>query len=241
MPHDIEKLKKRLSHPFANTERLREALTHRSYAVENNLKYDNQRLEFLGDAVLEIVLTDYLFQRYPDSDEGALTKMRSGLVRQEAIATLARELELGDYLIVGRGEQGSGGAERDSTLADLFEAVLGAYYLDAGFEAVRCFIIDLIEQRFPDPEQMLVSINPKGWLQEYSQRRWNIPPSYEVVAVSGPEHLPTFEVEARLNDWTARGHASNRKQAESRAAASLIELLRANDPELSGEGKNAHV
>ena len=170
MPRDINELKARLNGEVQWSARLAEALTHRSYAVENALAYDNQRLEFLGDAVLEIVLTEYLFRLYPECDEGAMTKIRSALVREAALARLARKLELGEYLQVGRGEKESGGADRDSTLADLFEAVLGAFYLDGGFEPVREFITAMFAAEYPEPRRLLGTINPKGQIGRASCR-----------------------------------------------------------------------
>lgn len=151
MARNIEELKKRLGFAGPWSNRLAEAVTHRSYAVENNLGYDNQRLEFLGDAVLEIILTEYLFHLYPDAAEGEMTKIRSALVREPALARLARRFELGEYLLTGRGEHDSGGADRDSTLADLFEAVLGAFYLDAGFDATRQFVTGADPRRVSRP------------------------------------------------------------------------------------------
>lgn len=205
--------------------RLREALTHRSFAVENNLDYDNQRLEFLGDAVLELILSEDLFQRYPDADEGVLTRIRSALVREAALVRLARKLELNRFLRIGKGEQESGGNERVSTLADAFEAVLGAYYLEAGYAATRDFLVRLVGEEFPDPVALLQGINPKGELQEFSQSRWNEQPEYRVRSVAGPEHQPTYEVEVRLRGSSAIGRASGRKAAESEAARKLLELL----------------
>ncbi len=226
MPQAIEKLKTLLDYPPEVGDKLREALTHRSYSVENNLSYDNQRLEFLGDAVLEIILTDHLYFRYPEADEGELTRMRSALVRESALALLARKLELGTFLMTGRGEQEAGGAERDSTLADLFEAVLGAAYLEIGFDKVRRFVITLFAENFPNPEELLLEINPKGALQELSQGRWGEQPEYQVVSVTGPEHQPTFEVEVKLRNYVARGRAAGRKAAESQAARQLLEFLK---------------
>ena len=206
-------------------------MTHRSYAVENNLGYDNQRLEFLGDAVLEIILTEYLFHLYPDAAEGEMTKIRSALVREPALARLARRFELGEYLLTGRGEHDSGGADRDSTLADLFEAVLGAFYLDAGFDATRQFVTGLIRDEYPDPRSLLTSINPKGQLQEYSQRRWGLTPKYSILHTSGPEHLPVYEVEVRLSRYNAVGRAANRKAADGDAARQLYRYLSNKEPE----------
>ena len=225
MTRSIEELKNKLGADIPWSGRLEEALTHRSYAVENGLSYDNQRLEFLGDAVLEIALTEYLFCLYPECDEGAMTKMRSALVREGALAALARKLELGEYLLVGRGEQEAGGAGRDSTLADLFEAVLGALYLDGGFERARCFILEMFRAEYPDPRSLLSSINPKGLLQEYSQHRWGKPPIYSILRTTGPEHLPVYEVEVSLHGYVAFGRAASRKQAESAAAQNLYLYL----------------
>ncbi len=225
MPRDINELKERLGRDVNWSSRLTEALCHRSYAVENLLPYDNQRLEFLGDAVLEIILTEHLFRLYPDSDEGVMTKMRSALVREEALAGLARTLSLGEYLMLGKGEAESGGKDRDSTLADLFEAVLGALFLDAGYENAREFILNLFREVYPDPRSLLSSLNPKGLLQEFSQQRWGVAPTYAVLSTSGPEHLPVYEVEVSLLKYVAVGRAASRKQAESAAAKTLYFYL----------------
>ncbi|MDR0932361.1 MAG: ribonuclease III [Victivallales bacterium] len=225
MKRDVNELKVQLGEDIAWSNRLIEALTHRSYAVENALPYDNQRLEFLGDAVLEIALTDYLFNLYPDCDEGAMTKMRSALVREPALANLAKKLEFGEYLSVGHGEAEIGGAGRDSTLADLFEAIIGAFYLDAGFERVKRFIWDVYRSEYPDPRSLLGSINPKGLLQEYAQRRWGISPVYSILRTTGPAHLPIYEVEVSLHGFFAFGSAASRKSAESEAARQLYSYL----------------
>lgn len=240
MPEDIEKLKKTLGIAFREPHLLKEALTHRSYAVENKLDYDNQRLEFLGDAVLEIILTDYLFALYPDADEGILTKMRSALAQQDAIARLARRLELGGYMYIGRGEAGSGGADRDSTLCDLFEAVLGAGYLDAGLEVVRKLVLDLVRGEFPAPRRMLSGLNPKGTLQEYTQHVMGFAPEYRVLKVEGPEHNPVYEVEVTAGDYTASGRGGSRRQAEFIAAGALIALIAEKDARVMDFGVAVH-
>ncbi len=225
MPRDIEELKKKLGFAGSWSQRLTEAITHRSYAVEKNLPYDNQRLEFLGDAVLEIILTEYLFRLYPEASEGEMTKIRSALVRESTLAQLARRYQLGEYLRTGKGEHDSGGANRDSTLADLFEAVLGAFYLDVGFEETKKFLTELIRAEFPDPSSLLDILNPKGQLQEYSQRRWGVIPHYSVLHITGPEHVPLYEVEVHLAGFNAIGRATNRKTAEGYAAQTLYRFL----------------
>ncbi|MBE6385096.1 MAG: ribonuclease III [Lentisphaerae bacterium] len=210
----------------ADSKWLLEAFTHRSYAVEHNLTYDNQRLEFLGDSVLEIVLTEHLFKLYPAMTEGDMTKTRSALACEGSLAVLARKLDLGSYLRIGRGEQGAGGIDRDSTLADLFEAFTGALYLESGFEAARLFLLDQVNSNFPDPRRLLVELNPKGKLQEFSQQHWNEIPHYTVFRHSGPQHLPLYEVEVTLRCYTAMGSGRSRKQAEFNAASQLFQFLR---------------
>ena len=222
----ISELARFIGLPEQSHDLLTEALTHRTYAVENGINYDNQRLEFLGDAVLEIIHTDYLFHLYPDLPEGDLTKIRSALACESMLAGLARQLQLGKYLRIGRGERSTGGNDRDSTLADLFEAVLGAVYLEAGFEFARNFVLNLFKKHCPDPRQQLLSLNPKGRLQEISQRRWGEVPSYWLIRQSGLQHLPCFEVELRVHNLVTIGHGGSRKQAEIAAASVMCEYIR---------------
>lgn len=207
---------------------LGEAFTHRSYAVEHDLGYDNQRLEFLGDAVLEIIQTEFLFKRCPDSPEGQLTKIRSALACEGTLAEWARRLKLGTHLRMGRGEDCNGGAARRSTLADLFEAVLGAVYLDLGFAAAKDFVTPLLEAGFADPGELLLELNPKGQLQELSQKLYGRTPDYSVLSVSGPPHLPHYDVEAHVAGFVAVGGGNSRKNAESKAAATLYRYLEAH-------------
>ena len=223
----ISDLVKILGLPESSHDRLKEALTHRTYAVEHGIHYDNQRLEFLGDAVLEIIYTDYLFHLYPDLPEGDLTKIRSALACESMLATLARKLNLGKYLLIGRGEQGSGGNDRDSTLADLFEAVLGAVYLEAGFEFANNFVVDLFKKYCPDPREQLLSLNPKGRLQELSQRRWGCVPEYKLLRQSGLQHPPLFEVELTVANLVTIGTGGSRKLAEIAAARNMCRYLKA--------------
>ena len=231
MPEDIEKLKLKINYNFKNKALLREALTHRTYAVENSLPYDNQRLEFLGDAVLEIILSEYIFQLYPKAKEGELTKMRSAMVNQHSLATLSRNIELGTFMITGKGEKENGGCDRDSTLSDLFEALIGAFFLDADLKTVKEFVLKLVKKEFPDPHKLLLDLNPKGLLQEYSQKKWNEPPIYEILSVNGPDHAPTFTVEVIIDQIRASGTASSRKQAEIEAAKSAIAIISEKDPD----------
>ena len=232
MPTDIEQLKYRISYTFKNRSLMREAVTHRTYAMENQLKYDNQRLEFLGDAVLEIILSEFIFSRYPTADEGMMTKLRSALAQQDALATLARRLELGDFLLMGHGERDSGGGERDSTLSDLFEALLGAIYLDGGLDPARSFVMESVNTVYPDPAELLARLNPKGTLQEYTQRKWSVAPTYEVIDTTGPDHLKIFTCEATVRDFRGVGSGANRREAECEAARQVIEAIAAKDPDI---------
>ncbi len=224
---DIAKFKYQINYDFRNKELLKEALTHRSYSVERGLKYDNQRLEFLGDAVIEIIFTEYLFNKYPNEQEGVLTKMRSALVKQEALAQLARELCLGDFLRLGKGEQDAQGRERNSSLCDLFEATVGAIFLDSNIDRVKEFIVPLIEKYFPDPESMLTSLNPKGSLQELTQKKFGTAPSYKLIDSSGPDHMPSYTYSVMVNGkQLAIGVANKRKTAESIAAEEALKVLK---------------
>ena len=204
---------------------LREALTHRTYAVEHGIRYDNQRLEFLGDAVLEIVLTEHLYHLYEDLSEGDMTKIRAALSCEHTLAEAAREIGLGEYLLIGQGEQDCSGNERESTLCDLFEGVLGAIYLSAGLEASRKFVLDRLKHDCPDPRRLLCSVNPKGQLQELVQSRWKRVPEYRLFRSGGPPHDPFFEVEVRVGNFIAPGRGSSRKQAEVDAAGKLAGFL----------------
>lgn len=224
--NEAETLSLRLRLPGVS-QHLPEAFTHRSYAVEHGLDYDNQRLEFLGDAVLEIIQTEYLFRRCPEATEGQLTKLRSALACESALARWSRELGLGDWLRMGRGEDDNGGAARRSTLADLFEAVLGAIYVDLGFEAARAFVLPMLESCASDPGKLLSELNPKGRLQELSQRLYGKTPTYNVLCVSGPQHMPRYDVEVRVAEYVAVGSGNSRKVAECEAAAQLCRYLAA--------------
>lgn len=227
MTSDPVKLQKTLGYTFQNQALLKEALMHRSFATENNITYDNQRLEFLGDAVLQIILTEYLFTRYPDFHEGDLTKLRSALANQDTLALLARDIDLGSALILGRGEIECGGSLRNSTLSDAMEALMAAIMLDSTQAKVREIFLGLLLKRYPNPADLLADLNPKGNLQEYTQQTLGCQPEYRVLSISGPDHNPSFEIEVRINGKAvATGRANKRKIAESKAAKAALELIR---------------
>lgn len=224
---EISKLEAKLGIIFKDPELCKEAFTHKSFAAEHDLKYDNQRLELLGDAVVQIILTEELFKRYPTLQEGALTKIRSALVNQDSLARFARDLGLGESLRLGRGEKEMNGNDRASTLCDLFEALTGAIYLDQGLEKARGFFLNILNRLVPEPAAVLSDLNPKGSLQEFTQHLGKGVPQYKVLSVSGPDHKPVYEVEVSLHGIAPEtASATNRKQAEGLAAGKLLARLK---------------
>lgn len=232
MSGSLKQLQQTIGYEFKRIELLREAMTHKSYAAEWNVKYDNQRLEFFGDAVVELVLTRYLYFRYPELQEGDLTKIRSAVVNQDSLAKFARAVGLGQYIQFGQGEIDSHGGERESTISDAFEALAAAIYLDGGYEAAEKFILKVFTAEIPEPMNMLSSLNPKGHLQEFAQANFNLKPVYQVLNISGPQHEPCFEVAVSIGSrQLGIGKAQNRKAAEQAAALQALELLRQEQKE----------
>jgi len=231
---DLVKLERILGIKFGNESVYREALTHKSFAAEHQLTYDNQRLELLGDSVVQIILTDYLYKRYRNLQEGDLTKIRSAMVNQDALAQFARDISLGSFLMLGRGELELHGQDRDSTISDAFESLMGAIYLDKGLATATEFFLPILLRNYPDPAECLNDINPKGILQEFTQQKAQGVPQYRVVSVSGPAHAPQYEVEVLIRDKViARGTACSHKLAEREAARAAVRIL------LHGDGKPA--
>jgi ribonuclease III len=217
-------LEEQIGYKFRNSLLLAEALTHPSVGHETQRHhFNNQRLEFLGDAILQLVITEYLYQRFSSEAEGQLTKLRSRLVSRESLRVRAAALDLGQYLMIGRGEEASGGRKRSSTLADAYEALIGAIYLDSDLETARKFILS---QSKPDLDQVAaapVDINPKGHLQELLQSISPSSPAYETVSESGPEHDKTFIVKCVWERMTlGEGSGRSKKQAETAAAADAM-------------------
>jgi ribonuclease III len=220
----VDPLEDRIGYKFRNPLLLAEALTHPSLRHETQQHhFDNQRLEFLGDAVLQLVITEHLYGHFKDDAEGKLTKLRSRLVSREALTVHAATLELGQYLLIGRGEEASGGRERSSTLADAFEALVGAIYLDSDLSTVRQFILGQAGKGLAQLIEEPVDINPKGHLQELLQAISPRSPAYEVVSQSGPEHEKTFVVRALWEGLTlGEGTGRSKKQAETAAAVEAM-------------------
>ena len=229
---DFAELQIRLGHPFRDENLLRLALTHPSVAHEANaVTAHNQRLEFLGDSVLGLVLSGALYDKFSAADEGALTKSRAKLVNAGTLAAHARALGLGAHLVLSRGEENTGGRDRASALADAFEAVLGAVFLDGGFEAAREFILREFAADFGELTEAADIENPKGELQERLQADSPHAPEYEFIAATGPDHDRVFECTVRhAGAELARGAGKSKKAAESAAALAALEKLRAEKP-----------
>jgi len=225
-------LQTRLGHHFRDESLLRLALTHPSIAHEANVATaHNQRLEFLGDSVLGLVLSRELFEKFPTVDEGALTKSRAKLVNAGSLALHARTLGLGAHLILSRGEENTGGRDRASALADAFESLLGAIFLDGGFEAAREFVLREFAADFSSLTEAADIENPKGELQELLQSRSPHAPEYDFLSATGPDHDRVFECAVRhAGAELARGTGKSKKAAESAAALAALEKLRAEQP-----------
>ena len=225
---DLADLQTRLGHVFRDESLLQLALTHPSVAHEQGAPVQhNQRLEFLGDAVLQLILTRELYQKFPDFGEGPLTKARAKLVNRRALAEKGKALNLGVHLIVSRGEAAHGGRERPSALADTFEAVLGAIYLDGGLPAAEQFVERHFHEAYGELSDIPVLENPKGELQELLQSRSAEAPQYHVVSTSGPDHDRVFEcIVEHEGKELARGRGKSKKAAESEAAFAALKLLK---------------
>ncbi len=217
-----EQLTRRLGHRFRDPRLLEAALTHRSARGRHN-----ERLEFLGDGVLDLVIADALYHRLPQADEGQLSRLRANLVNRDALAALARGLELGEALRLGSGELKSGGKRRDSILADAVEALIGAVYLDAGYEAARDFVMRLYGPLLEEVDLKQAEKDPKTRLQEYLQGRGLALPQYRVLEITGAAHEQHFRVACRVDalDLECEGEGSSRRRAEQAAAAEALQRL----------------
>ncbi len=223
----LGKLEKEILYKFKDRELLKAALTHRSYAAEHKITRDNQRLEFLGDAVIQIVISEYLYNLYPDEREGVLTTLRSAIVQKETLAEAARVINLGEYIMLGRGEIEAEGQTRDSTLCDAFEALIAAIFLDSDHNIVRELLLNIFKKIFTDPLTLVEELNPKGVLQEYTQKKLTTKPEYKIQKTSGPAHDLIYVVGVYLKGkLVAVGEGGNRKAAEGKAAKEALNILR---------------
>lgn len=222
----LQEFQKIIGYQFHTEGLLRQALTHSSYANEKKMKKhsDNERLEFLGDAVLEVVSSDFLYHRYPDWSEGELTKCRASIVSEQPLAFCSRKIDLGRFLYLGKGEDQTGGRRRDSILSDAFEAVIGAVYLDGGLEAARQHIVHFV---MDDMDNIQLFHDSKTILQEMVQAHEWGDLSYHLISEDGPDHAKRYTIEARIGDrsyGTGEGHT--KKSAEQHAAYQAILALK---------------
>jgi ribonuclease-3 len=229
MSNDLDDLQNRLGHVFADPQLLRQGLTHASYGHEKRQHVpDNQRLEFLGDAVLQLVVTEELYRRFPELTEGRLTVLRARLVNRHHLQVVALELGLGEHLILGRGEENSKGRQRGSILADAVEAVIGAVFAEAGWPVARTIILRLFESSLAamSLEGDAAKANPKGSLQEKLQADGEHPPIYRCLSETGPAHARIYEV---VVEWQGRelgrGQGASKKEAETRAAEAALNAV----------------
>ena len=222
----MEVLQKKLGYKFNNIKLLENALCHSSYANEmRGGQTSNERLEFLGDSVLSVIVADYLFKNFKNIPEGELTKLRASLVCEKSLCTFSRQIELGDFLRLGKGEDHNGGRQRDSILADAFEAVLAAIYLDGGMEVAREYVLRFIKAELNNKDDEVFK-DYKTALQEIIQRNPEESVSYILKSESGPDHDKVFEVEVHLNsNVIGKGEGKNKKQAEQMAAKQALELM----------------
>ena len=224
--YTLEELEQKIGYRFKDRRLLKQALTHSSYANEqkiNKLK-DYERLEFLGDAVLELVSSDFLFHENPQMPEGKLTKLRSSMVCEPALAYCAKDLQLGNYMLLGKGEEATGGRNRDSITSDAMEAVIGALYLDGGFQTAHDFIHRFV---LSDLENKILFYDSKTVLQELIQTEAGSRFSYELKGEAGPDHNKEFLVDAVLNEQViGSGRGRTKKAAEQQAAYEAIMYLR---------------
>lgn len=217
-------LQQRLQHQFVDANLLKRAITHRSFSSDHN-----ERLEFLGDSVLGVVVADMLFRRLQNRPEGDLSRVRANLVKQDTLHQLALSLGLPDVMLLGEGEMRSGGQKRPSILADALEAVIGAVYLDAGFSAAQTLVQRLYQAVQINPEMEAIGKDPKTELQEWLQGRRMKLPSYRVVATIGAAHKQSFDVECEIPELNRaeRGLGGSRRAAEQAAATAMLQYLKA--------------
>ena len=223
--HDLEG---KITYRFSDINLLSTALTHRSYVNENQQQAvsDNERMEFLGDSVLGLCVSDLIIKKYVNYPEGTLTQVRAALVNEKHLAQLGRNLQIGDCLLLGRGEENSDSRDKDSFLANAFEAIIAAIYLDSGFDEVKTIITKLIEPLLKDDNVSSDYFDYKTALQELCQRKYKTTPLYMVTGSNGPDHDKKFEVKVVIvNKLTETGSGKSKKEAEKQAAQKAWEIL----------------
>ncbi|MFI3174160.1 MAG: ribonuclease III [Bacillota bacterium] len=218
----------KIQYTFKDANLLNLALRHSSFTNETRkeLYESNERLEFFGDAVLDMVVSEYMYREFPQMLEGGLTKLRAAVVCEGSLSRIARKIDLGDYVLLGKGEETTGGRTRDSILADTFEAVVGAIAMDGGVVAAQKFIMEFMEEAIQSTKHTFLDLDCKTHLQELMQKTSKIPIQYEIVAENGPDHNKVFVAEVRHGKKTlGKGEGKSKKEAEQSAAHNALELL----------------
>ncbi|NBU63287.1 MAG: ribonuclease III [Chloroflexia bacterium] len=233
MRRPLSALPQQLGVTIADMTLLRSALMHQSYRYEHGaealLHADTQRLEFLGDAVVAMVATQLVYHAFPTADEGTMTRLRSALIRTENLATIARSYALGEYAIISKGEEQAGARQRTTFLADLFESIVAVIYLDQGIPVVSEFLLRHFQPQVADLHNNGAPTDVRSYIQELSQRRFNITPSYRTVSVMGPEHQRIFAVEIIIGTHVlGRGQGNSQPLARIQAAQHAVDFLEAN-------------
>lgn len=231
---DYGKLLKLINHEFKDVKLIETAFTHSSFVHENKSQnqggkttlYSNERIEFLGDAVLEIVISDHIYKNFPDMPEGEMTKFRASIVCAASLSEAAKNLNLGSYLKLGKGEELTGGRTRDSILADCFEAVIGSIYVDGGIEPAQTFILNQLKNNIVHMEDKYELVDCKTYLQEYIQKTSKIPLVYEIIDEKGPEHNKVFVARiTHMDKILGEGEGHSKKEAEQEAAKNSLKKL----------------
>lgn len=218
----VESLEKNLGYRFQNRHLLNEALTHKSYHRENN----NERLEFLGDAVLDLIVGEFLFHKFPESNEGELSKMRASLVNEKGFTKMAYHIDLGDYIYISSAEENNKGRKKPSLLSNAFEAIMGAIYLEAGLEEVRRIMDAMLEEVYPKIDLSSLFKDYKTTLQEVTQARFGKTPEYHLVRAMGPDHKKEFEIQVNINGKNyAIAKGKSKKEAQQESARIALEKL----------------
>jgi ribonuclease III len=228
---NLERLQEQLGYTFGDRAILLQSLTHTSYGHEflqdkSIALRDNERLEFLGDAILDVVVSDILLEAFPSANEGQLSKMRAAVVNEKTLAQVARSIALQDCVRLGKGEAQTGGQNKPSILSCAFEALIAAIYLDGGFNAVFPILRHLFAPLFIEERELIAFYDHKTQLQEIVQARWKVTPTYHLLQTTGPDHAKVFEVEVRMNGRTlAVASGSSKKEAEQNAAKAAIQTV----------------
>ncbi len=228
LEESFEEFQKKIDYFFQDKDILKKSLIHRSYGNEHweYKKVNNERLELLGDAVLDLIVTEHLYKNFPNSTEGELAKLKSMIVSEPVLADISMELQIGRFLMLSKGEELTGGRVRESILGDAFEALLGAIYLDAGFLVVKGFAMKYLKERIEHIEENENLIDYKTILQEYSQRDFKKIPQYDVLEEIGPDHNKSFKVGVKIkNDIIGEGTGKNKKAAEQLAAKNACKKI----------------